>query len=96
MDHDLDVSHQPSRPPDLFWDVRKVLVATALFGFFGFFGGWITYYAMTLGFNVAKNKAEPWLYLVPCGLTAFAFFSAVFFAHKERRRLLDYYGKEDD
>ena len=82
MDHDLEVSHQPSRPPDLFWDVRKVLIATALFGFLGFFGGWITYYAMTLGFHVARNKAEPWLYLV--------------FAHRERRRLLDYYSKEDD
>ncbi len=96
MEHEIDLDHRPSGPPELFWDVRKVLVATLLFGFFGFFAGWITYYAMTLGFSVAKNKAEFWLYLVPCCLTAFAFFSAVFFAHRERRRLLDYYRRDDD
>ena len=96
MDQDINIGELQQRPPELFWDVRKVLVATALFGFLGFFGGWIAYYAMTLGFHVAKNKAEPWLYLVPCGLTAFAFFSALYFAYRERRRLLDYYSKEDD
>ena len=96
MDQDLAPDQHPSRPPELFWDIRKVLVATILFGFFGFFAGWITFYAMTRGFSVAKNKAELWLYLIPCGLTAFAFFSALFFAHRERRRLLDYYCREED
>ncbi len=96
MDHDLEFGQQPAGPPELFWDIRKVLAATILFAFFGFFAGWITFYAMTLGFSVAKNKAELWLYLVPGGMTAFAFFSALFFAHRERRRLLDYYRKDDD
>ena len=95
MDHDLGLDQRPPRPPDLFWDVRKVLAATFIFAFFGFFAGWITFYAMTLGFSVAKNKAEVWLYVVPCSLTAFAFFSALFFAHRERRRLLDYYRRDD-
>ncbi|MDJ0947070.1 MAG: hypothetical protein QNJ30_26765 [Kiloniellales bacterium] len=93
---DLDFDNQPSGPPELFWDVRKVLIATVLFAFFGFFAGWITFFAMTLGFNVAKSRAEFWLYLIPGGLTAFAFFSALFFAHRERRRLLDYYRRDDD
>ena len=94
MAHDID--DRPARPPELYWDMKKVLAATCVFAILGLFGGLVVFYLMTLGFRVSRNKAEIWLYATPAALTAFAFFSTVFFAHRERRRLLDFYRKEDD
>lgn len=88
-------SHQQSRPPELFWNLRKVLLATLVFGLFGFFLGWIVFYIMTFGFNAKEKEATTWLYGIPIGMTAFALVTTLLFARQERRRLLDFYRKED-
>ncbi len=91
-----DIDGRPARPPELFWDVKKVFLATAILGLFGFFASWIVFYGLTLGLNVSRNKADIWLYVIPGGGAAFAFFGALYFAYKERRQLLDFYRRDED
>ena len=91
-----DIDSRPARPPELYWDVKKVLLATVILGLFGFFASWIIFYGLTLGLNVSRNKADIWLYVIPGGCVAFAFFGTLYFAHVERRRLLDFYRKDED
>ena len=90
-----DIDGRPARPPELFWDVRKVFLATAILGLFGIFVSWVVFYGLTLGLNVSRNRADIWLYVIPGGAAAFAFLGTLYFAHKERRRLLDFYTKEE-
>ena len=86
-----EVEERDEKPPKLFWDVRKVLMATLVFTLFGSLFGLVTYYVMTYGFQAQKDKAEIWLYGIPAVSTTFGFLASLFFAYAERRKLLAYY-----
>ena len=89
-----EVEERDEKPPELFWDVRKVVMATLVFTLFGSLIGLVTYFVMTYGFQAQKNKAEMWLYAIPAASTAFGFLASLFFAFAERRKLLSYYRDE--